>query len=115
MPTKHQDNLDNANKNKRSGQANQAPSKTLQLFRRLRLLLCNKRMKSGDVKRLESVNVVTVNRIGGDVSPQIINDGLDFGTHKTRTMSNNDRHYFGRNCFSSKSPQAFVIVFLFPL
>jgi hypothetical protein len=84
MPENHQNNLDESNKNKGDGQADQPASKPLQLCRRLRLLLGHKRHNLGQVGSL-----------GGDSvrafpSLHTIDDVSDLGVHKSKrgTMPN---------------------------
>jgi hypothetical protein len=72
MATDHQNNLNDSYKNKRAGQANQPPSKTLQLCRRLRLLFSNERMKFR-----HKWTLLTVRAISSPVTPDSLNKRLE--------------------------------------
>jgi hypothetical protein len=100
--TEHLENLDDGHDSKNEGKPKyplREPTKLdcllyeprrllLQLIGGLRLLVGNKRVKSGNVKGLKGVNIVGMNRPVGNIPLQAINNGLDVGTHKKRTMPN---------------------------
>ena len=88
MSMKRDNNLNDADKNKRTGQSNKPASKPLHLCRRLRLFLCNKCVKSGALIRMVGINLAGRNRLVGSVFRQINKQGLDVSVHKTRTMPN---------------------------
>ena len=86
MPTKYQNNLNDADKNKCNGQANKQTSKTLQLCRRLRLLLGNRKINFRHQRSLVSVSNSTafegVNLV--DEFPDNLSGGV---IHKSKSVT----------------------------
>src|ERR1035437_5464611 len=84
MPGKHQNNLDDSDKDKRNGQADQPACKTLQLCRRLRLLI------GYECHNLRQVAILHGNKVRAFPPLHAGDDVGDLGVHKSKhgTMPN---------------------------